>query len=108
MENIIEELCQKFNVTTNNLITELSRYYTTMDKIGIAVITVLCVLSVISLIIFKEIFKKWYDEGSWNILLITIPIVILIIGIIYIPLAIFDLISWHISPIGSVINLIRQ
>jgi len=109
MDEIINKLCEKFGVTVNYLVDELCRYYTTMDKITLAVLG--CILILTSIVIVIGYKKGWFDDiwGNWGT--IVLFIVILTIGvciIIFIPYAIVDLVGWHVSPISKTIELLMR
>lgn len=106
MEQTIKILCEKFSVTVDGLVNELFRYHTTMDKIGIVAWGIIIILSILSLLILLDKFKMWYRLNYWRFLWIIVPIVFIIIGLIVMPYMIYDLVCWHISPIGATLDLI--
>ena len=106
MEQTIEILCEKFGVTVDELVNELFRYHTTMDKINIAIWGTLLIISIFSFLIFGNKFKRWWKDNSWRIIIAALLIVFIIIGLIVLPIAIYDLIGWYISPLGAALNLI--
>ena len=106
MEHTIEILCEKFDVTVDGLVNELFRYHTTMDKIDIAVWGTLFVISVLSFWIFRDKYKRWWDGNSWRIIIAALPIALIFIGLIILPIAIWDLIGWYVSPLGAALRLI--
>ncbi len=105
-EQTIEVLCEKFNVTVDGLVNELFKYYTTMDKINIVVWGTLFAISVLSFWIFWDKYKRWWNNNSWKIILIAFPIAFIFIGLIALPLIIYDLIQWYVSPLGATLSLI--
>ena len=91
-EQTIEKLCEKFGVTANYLVDELCRYYTTMDKIGLAFWITALVLAVVILVIGSK--KRWFNLDSWRgIILILVIGIILVLGIVITPYMIVDLVS---------------
>lgn len=105
-EQTIEVFCEKFNVTVDNLVNELFKCHTTMDKITIAVWGIIIVLSTLSLLLFWEKFKQWYKLDYWRSLWIILPIVLIFLGLIIIPFMIGDLICWYVSPLSATLDLI--
>jgi len=106
MEQAIEILCEKFDVTVDVLVNELFRYHTMMDKIDIAVWGTLIVISVLSFLIFGDKYKRWWNGSSWRIIVVALPIALIFIGLIALPYAIYDLIGWYVSPLGAALRLI--
>lgn len=106
MEQTIEVLCEKFGITIDGLVNELFRYHTTMDKIDIAVWGTLFVISILSFWIFGDKFKRWWNGNSWRIIIAAILIALIFIGLIVLPIAIYDLIEWYVSPLGAALKLI--
>lgn len=105
-EQTIEILCEKFGVTVDGLVNELFRYHTTMDKISIIVWSILLIASILSIWIYKIKIKNWWNNNSWKIIFIAFPIAFIFIGLIVIPLVIYDLIQWYVSPLGATLSLI--
>jgi len=106
-EQAIEKLCEKFGVTANYLVDELCRYYTTMDKIGLAFWITALVLAVVILVIGSK--KRWFNLDSWRgIILILVIGVILVLGIVITPYMVVDLVSWRVSPISKTIELLTR
>lgn len=107
LEQAIEKLCEKFGVTANYLVDELCRYYTTMDKIGLAFWIIALILAIIILVIGSK--KEWLNLDTWRgIILIIVIGVILVLGIIITPYMVVDLVSWHVSPISKTIELLTR
>ena len=105
-EQTIEVLCKKFDVTVDGLVNELFRYHTTMDKISIIIWSILLVVSILSIWIFKNKIKDWWNNDSWKIIFLAFPIAFIFIGLIALPLVISDLIHWYVSPLGATLSLI--
>lgn len=107
MDEVINKLCEKFGVTANYLVDELCRYYTTMDKIGMAFWITVLVLTVVILVIGSK--KEWLNLDTWRgIILILVIGVILVLGIIITPYMVVDLVSWYVSPISKTIELLTR
>lgn len=107
MDEIINKLCEKFGVTANYLVDELCRYYTTMDKIGMAFWITALVLAVVILIIGSK--KRWFNLDTWRGLILILVIgVILIFGIVMTPYMVIDLVGWHVSPVSKTIELLTR
>ena len=105
-EQTIEILCEKFGVTVDGLVNELFKYHTTMDKISIMVWSILLIVSILSIWIYKIKIKDWWNNNSWKIIFIAFPIAFIFIGLIILPLVICNLIQWYVSPLGAALNLI--
>lgn len=107
MEQTIEKLCEKFGVTANYLVDELCRYYTTMDKIGMAFWITALILAIVVLVIGSK--KRWFNLDSWRGVILTLVVgVVLFLGIIITPYIIIDLVCWHVSPVSKTIELLMR
>ena len=107
MDEIINKLCEKLGVTANYLVDELCRYYTTMDKIGMAFWITALVLAVVILVIGSK--KRWFNLDTWRGLILILVIgVILIFGIVITPYMVIDLVGWHVSPVSKTIELLTR
>ena len=107
MEQVIEKLCEKFGVTVNYLIDELCRYYTTIDKIGMAFWITALILAIVVLIIGSK--KEWFSLDTWQgVILVLVVGVILILGIVITPYMVIDLVGWHVSPVSKTIELLTR
>ncbi len=107
MEQAIEKLCEKFGVTANYLVDELRRYYTTMDKIGLAFWITALVLAVVILVMGSK--KRWFDLNSWLGMILTLVTgVILVLGIVITLYMVIDLVGWYVSPISKTIELLTR
>lgn len=106
-EQTIEKLCEKFDVTANYLVEELYKYNTTMGKIGLAFWITALILAIVVLVIGSK--KRWFNLDTWRGLILVLVVgVILILGIIFIPYIIVDLVGWHVSPISKTIELLTR
>lgn len=106
-EQIIEKLCEKFGVTANYLVEELCRYYTTMDKIGLAFWIAALILAIVVLVIGSK--KEWFSLDSLRGVILCIVVgAILGLGITITPYMIIDLVGWHLSPISKTIELLMR
>lgn len=108
MEQTLEILCEKLGVTVDALVNELYRYNTTLCYITLIFWTLAVIITVVLTIIFKPKWEEAIKKNDWYALLIVIPIVIGLCAVIEIPLAISDLIKWHISPISQTIMTITK
>lgn len=108
MDEIINKLCEKFDVTADYLVSELAKQSITMDWIGIIFWLGLSIFVTIICIIFKDKIEDLFCFDSLWTLLIVIPIIIYIITLIAVPFCVLDLISWHISPVASAIKYISN
>ena len=107
MEQVIEKLCEKFGVTVNYLIDELCRYYTTIDKIGMAFWITALILAIVVLVIGSK--KEWFSLDTWQgVILVLVVGVILILGIVITPYMVIDLVGWHVSPVSKTIELLTR
>ncbi len=106
MEQTIEVLCEKFGVTVDGLVNELFRYHTTLDKIGIVVCGITVALSILSFLVLRDKFKQWWQLESPCILWIIVPVALIVVGLIIVPYMIYDLVCWHISPLGAMLDSI--
>lgn len=104
----INELCDRLGVTANNLVSELCRYCTTMDKIGIIAWSIMVVITTIICIKLKDKYMEWLDDDNFCYFLIVIPIFIYAFAAIVIPIMGVDLLKWNISPVSAAINFIRS
>lgn len=108
MEQALEILCEKLNVTADTLISEMYRHSVMLDYIGLVFWTVAVIVTIILMIKFKSKWIALVEENDWYTLLIIIPIVIGIFAIILIPSMIVDLIGWYISPMAQAIKNITN
>lgn len=108
MEQTIEILCEKLNVTADTLISEMYRHSVMLDYIGLVFWTVAAIVTIILTIKFKSKWVALVEENDWYGLLIIIPIIIGIFAVILIPSMIVDLISWYISPMAQAIKNITN
>lgn len=107
MDEIINKLCEKLGVTANYLVDELYRYYTTMDKIGMAFWITASVLAVVILVIGLK--KEWFSSDTWRgVILVIVAGAILIFGIVITPYMVIDLVGWHVSPVSKTIELLTR
>lgn len=92
INNIINELCQKFNVAASELVPRLQAYGMAMNRFGAITAGVLCIaLTIIMIVICKT---DWdYDE-------IAIPFIIIakIFSIIVLIYNIYMYIGWKYAP----------
>ena len=91
----------------NYLVDELCRYYITMDKIGLAFWITVLILAIIVLVIGLK--KEWFSLDTWQGLILVLAVgVILVLGIVFTPYIIIDLVGWHVSPVSKTIELLPR
>ena len=92
MDEVINKLCEKLGVTANYLVDELCRYYTIMDKIGLAFQIIALILVIVVLVIGLK--KEWFNLDTWRgVTLVIVVGAILILGIVITPYIIVDLVG---------------
>ena len=103
IDEIIDKLCNKFNVSTAYLISEFTKLH-----------VVQCImLIVISLIMFGFLFyitpKIWaYDQGEEDRFFIIIPIFTgILFGTLFL-ISLYILISWIFSPTAMTVKTILE
>jgi len=107
MDEVINKLCEKFGVTANYLVDEFCRYYTTMDKIGMAFWITALILAIVVLVISSK--KEWFSLDNWQgTILILVTGVILVLGIVITLYMVVDLVGWYVSPISKAVELLTR
>ncbi len=102
-EQLINELCEKFHTTVNNLIPVYSKYAMTKDITNI-VIEILLIIVSIAIICFILWWAKRNDiDWDWDMPIVPILLIVaaaFVIGICILALVfdIRDYILWSISP----------
>lgn len=105
-EQVINELCERFHTTVDNLIPVYADYAIAKDMAILAIATILIIVGIIVIIIFKQIIQArlgdecdWFYDTSLSQMLLCIgAIIIIICSVICILVSGYDLILWHISP----------
>lgn len=92
INNIINELCQKFNVAASELVPRLQAYGMAMNKFGAITAGAIC----IALIIITVVVCKFdWDDTEFAIIFIIIAEIFSIIALIY---NIYMYIGWKYAP----------
>ena len=75
MEQTLEILCEKLNVTADTLISEMYRHSVMLDYIGLVFWTVAVIVTIILMIKFKSKWVEAVKKNDWYTLLFAIPII---------------------------------
>jgi len=94
INNIINELCQKFNVASSELIPRLQAYGMAMNKFGAIVAGVFC----IALIIITVVISKTDWDFDSKTVVAGISIIAEFISIIVLIYNIYMYIGWKYAP----------
>lgn len=103
-EQLINELCQKFHTTVDNLIPVYAKYAMTKDIASGFICLLFMVICIGILIYLQHKAKKngyddyWYDASATEIVLTVSAIVIAIFLFILICVNIYDYMMWSYSP----------
>lgn len=104
INNIINELCQKFNVAASDLVPRLQAYGMAMSLFGAIAATI---ISIVILIIGIFITKKWLEDEEiiggilTTILFESIPVTVALCNI-------YSYIGWKYAPEVKSIEYIMQ
>ena len=105
-EQVINELCERFHTTVDNLIPVYADYAIAKDMAILAIATILLIVGITVIIILKQITQArledeydWFYELCYSHLLLCIGIMIVIIcSAVCILTSGYDLMLWHMSP----------
>ena len=103
-EQLINELCEKFHTTVNNLIPVYAKYAMTKDIASGLICLLFMAICVVILIYLQRKAKKneyydyWYDASATEIVLGVSAVVIAVFLFIAICINIYDYIMWLYSP----------
>ena len=103
-EQLINELCEKFHTTVNNLIPVYAKYAMAKDIASGLICLVFIAICVAILIYLRHKAKKneyedyWYDASATEVVLIVSATVVAVFLFIAICLNIYDYIMWLYSP----------
>ena len=103
-EQLINELCEKFHTTVNNLIPVYAKYAMTKDIASGLICLLFMAICVAILIYLRYKAKKneyddyWFDASATEIVLGACAVVIAISLFIAICINIYDYIIWLYSP----------
>ena len=102
-EQVINELCQKFHTTVDNLIPVYSKYAMSKDIASCIICIILIIISILYLIYLKHYSNKeniydWTDLPGYH-LFGSVFIIFIILGcIIVLFLNIYDYVLWSNCP----------
>ena len=102
INNIINDLCQRFNVASSELIPRLQAYGMAMNKFGAITAGIFCVALAIGIIF---LFKKDSDWGDVLCVSIGIAEIFSIVTLIY---NIYMYIGWKYAPEIKSIEYVMQ
>ena len=102
-EQVINELCQKFHTTVENLIPVYSKYAMAKDIGSCIICAILIIMSILYLIYLKHYSKKedfydWTDLPGHHLLMSVCAIIAILICIIILCLYIYDYVLWFNCP----------
>ena len=99
-EQLINELCEKFHTTIDNLIPVYSKYMMTKDTMGIIISLVIAIIGALVVIyIYRGYKKEKYDEYSVTPIVVgATAAVLIVVGVIAIMLIFYDYILWYNCP----------
>ena len=102
INNIINELCQKFNVAASDLVPRLQAYGMAMSLYGV-VAGLIFVIAIIITAVF--LIKKYDDEG---LAVVSIAVILEIIPVIVVLCNMYAYIGWKYAPEVKSIEYIMQ
>lgn len=94
INNIINELCQKFNVASSELIPRLQAYKMAMNKFGAITAGIFCIALIIIMVVICKIGLDW-DSAMILEIITIIPLFISTIVLIY---NTYMYIGWKYAP----------
>lgn len=102
-EQVINELCQKFHTTVDNLIPVYAKYAMSKDIGSCIICIILIIIGVLYLIYLKHYFKKgkfydWMDLPVYHLFGSVFTVVIILICIFILCLNIYDYVLWSNCP----------
>lgn len=104
INNIINDLCQRFNVASSELIPRLQAYGMAMNKFGAITAGVFCVALIIIMIVICS--NDWdYDSVAVGV---TISFIAEIISIIILIYNVYMYIGWKYAPEIKSIEYVMQ
>lgn len=103
-EQLINELCEKFHTTVNNLIPVYAKYAMAKD-IASGLICLLFIAICVAILIYlrrkvkkNEYYDYWYDASATELILGLCAVVTAVFLFIAICINIYDYIMWLYSP----------
>lgn len=104
INNIINELCQKFNVAASDLVPRLQAYGMAMNKFGAIVAGVFCIALIITTVVISK--TDWdFDFIAFGVSISAISEIISIIILIY---NVYMYIGWKYAPEIKSIEYVMQ
>lgn len=103
-EQLINELCQKFHTTVDNLIPVYAKYAMTKDIASGFICLLFIAICAVILIYLRHKAKKneyydyWYDASGAEVTLMISAIVIAVFLLIVVCINIYDYVMWLYSP----------
>jgi hypothetical protein len=102
-EQVINELCQKFHTTVDNLIPVYSKYAMSKDIGSCIICIILIIISILYLIYLKHYFNKeniydWIDLPMHHLFGSAFVIFIILGCVIALCLNIYDYVLWSNCP----------
>lgn len=104
INNIINDLCQRFNVASSELIPRLQAYNIAMCKFG-AITSALIVILIFAIAV---LICKHFDEETDQMVAVGITIIIEIIPLIVIICNAYEYIGWKYAPEIKSIEYVMQ
>ena len=102
-EQVINELCQKFHTTVDNLIPVYSKYAMSKDIASCIICIILIIISILYLIYLKHYSKKeniydWLDLPIYHFIGSVGAVFIVLICVITLCMNIYDYVLWSNCP----------
>lgn len=105
INNIINELCQKFNVAASDLVPRLQAYNMAMSLYGVVAGLIFVIAIIISAVF---LIKKYsYDDGE-ELAAVSIAVILEIIPVIVVLGNMYAYIGWKYAPEVKSIEYIMQ
>ena len=104
INNIINDLCQRFNVASSELIPRLQAYGMPMSKFGVIVAGMFCIALIIIIVIISK--TDWdFDSKSFGVGMSIIAEIVFTIVLMY---NIYMYIGWKYAPEIKSIEYVMQ
>lgn len=104
INNIINELCQKFNVASSELIPRLQAYGMAMNKFGAITAGIFCIALIIIMVVISK--TDWdFDSKAFGVATSIITEIIFTIVLIY---NVYMYIGWKYAPEIKSIEYVMQ
>lgn len=105
---VINELCTRFNTTTEDLINELYKYNIVIDWMALVVWGACLFITIFLSIKFKSRWEDALDDCELFAFAIIIPIAIIVFAAIIVPAIVCNLVGWYVSPTASALMVILR